>query len=201
MPTVCEESGASNSTFDLQSRLPSFHTHEKCTCHDLTPSGRQFGRTFSLDPGIFNRCNECHKERTRSKHVAYEKIMEDEDTVRVNIAGGSGGTKVVENRVGGTQLVHDPDKEVTSKLLNTDDEESENDSNKKLDSCGGSDPEGLGPGPRARKPWTRRKLTLKITLTLIVIALGVAGVVLGVLNKKPEVSRSVIVVIWQPIVS
>lgn len=198
MPTVCEESGASStgydSTLDLNGKLLSQeYTLEKCSCHEFTPSGRLFGRTRSLDPDLLNRCAECQKEKTRAKFVRYEKIPEDVDGGRVHVDGDRlGGTRVVENRMGGTQLVHDPDREAKQNLLNTDDEQNENDiNNKKVEIPGDRDLE-KGTGPPARKPWTRRKLTLKITVGLIVIALAIAGVVLGVMNRptKSEVGIS-----------
>lgn len=191
MPTVCEESGASSSgfdsTLDLKNKLLSQeYTHEKCTCHEFTPSGRQFGRTLSLDPSVFSRCAGCQK-KTGTKVVRYEKIPEDVDGGSVNVGGSRpGGTRVVENRMGGTQLVLDPDREVRENLLHNDDEQNENDLNDKKEERPGDFDLEKGPGPRARKPWTRRKLTLKITVALIVIALAIAGVVLGVMNRSSK---------------
>lgn len=197
MPTVCEESGASSSgydsTLDLKDKLLSqeLYTHEKCSCHEFTPSGRLFGRTRSLDPDLLNRCAECQKEKTRTKLVRYEKIPEDVDGGRVHVDGDRlGGTRVVENRMGGTLLVNEPDMEVKQNLLNTDDEQYENNINiRKVEVPGDCDLE-KGPGPPARKPWTRRKLTLKITVGVIVIALAITGVVLGVMNRPPKVGIS-----------
>lgn len=196
MPTVCEESGASSSgydsTLDLKTKLLSQeYTHEKCSCHEFTPSGRLFGRTRSLDPDLLNRCAECQKEKTRAKLVRYEKIPEDVDGGRVQVGGDRlGGTRVVDNRMGGTMLVSDPDIEVKQNLLNTDSEQDDNTiNNKKKENPGDCDLE-KGSDLPARKPWTRRKLTLKITVGLIVIALAIAGVVLGVINRPPKVGIS-----------
>lgn len=186
MPTVCEESGTSavnfNSTFDPMNRLLSQDAiHEKCSCH-VAPSGRQFGRTISLDPQLFNRCAECHKEKNKWRtQCNYEKISEEEDGSRIGVS------TILENRVGGTKLMDDTDGEAKLKLLNTDNEQSENDTNNEREKPKNCDLE-KGPVPRTRKPWTRRKLTLKITVLFIVIAMAITGVVLGVINNKSKVS-------------
>lgn len=92
--------------------------------------------------------------------------------------------------MGGTMLVSDPDIEVKQNLLNTDNEQDENNvNNKKKENPGDCDLE-KGSDLPARKPWTRRKLTLKITVGLIVIALAITGVVLGVINRPPKVGIS-----------
>ncbi|XP_062619026.1 uncharacterized protein LOC134280594 [Saccostrea cucullata] len=189
MPTVCEESGASgssvHSTLDLKKKLLSQDTtYEKCTCHVFTPSGRQFGRTISLDPQLLNRCAECHKEKGRPKllHYNYEKITEENEDCGISKSGDRLGTVVLEDRVGGTKLFDDTDGDVKEKLINANSEQSENDTNNKLEIEDGDPEKGLEP-PR-RKPWTRRKLALKISLLLIVIVLAITGVVLGVTNMK-----------------
>jgi hypothetical protein len=188
MPTVCEESATTDGNFDAvfgqgKILLPLDAIHEKCTCHvTVTPSGRQFGRTISLDPQLFSRCAECHKEKKKwTTSCKYEKISEEEDGSHL------GASTILENRVGGTTLVNDTDSEAKVKLLNTVSEQSENDTNSDLEKPGKCDLE-KGPGPRPRKPWTRRKLTFKIIIALIVISMATAGVVLGVINNRPKVN-------------
>ncbi|XP_061170698.1 uncharacterized protein LOC133180137 [Saccostrea echinata] len=190
MPTVCEESGASgssvDSTLDLKKKLLSQDTtYEKCTCHVFTPSGRQFGRTISLDPQLLNRCAECHKEKGRTKLLHHEKIAEETEDNRDRKLGVRLGTVVLEDRVGGTKLLDDTDGDVKEKLIVTNCEQNENDKNNKLEKLEDEDPE-RGLEPPKRKPWTRRKLAFKLTVLLIVIALAITGVVLGVTNKKSK---------------